>query len=197
MPAKLPNEVLLNVLLLVGDYSTLDMKPLALLNRYWHRIISPKLLSTIAISSLSGLMELCSHLISSGKHKDRTPQSNIAKYAKTIVVNGTVWESWKSDCPVGIDGLGVVSPAYILDGNPTLPDADMPPEQIFSIIRDALPRLISLESFEWYGRFAGDYYLVQYLRKAHVVRRLAYGIDKNVSSLSNGKLGFSSIIARN
>ncbi|KAF8607176.1 hypothetical protein BDV93DRAFT_520066 [Ceratobasidium sp. AG-I] len=184
MPAKLPNEILLNILSLVGDYSTTDLKPLALLNRQWHRVVAPTLLSTIAVSSLGDLMELCAHLLSFGIPTDRTLRSNIGDHTRTIVINGTLWEDRRSDCPVGIDGLGIISPDDLLDGDPALPDTDMTPERIFRTIREAVPLIVALEGFEWYGRFAGDYYLAQHLQKTRKIRHLTYGIEKNVSTLS-------------
>ena len=190
--SKLPNEILLHILTIAGNYSTMDLKPLALLNRQWHRVVSPALLSTIAVSSLSALMELCVHLIWFGKHNYRTLQPNIGDHVKTIVISGALWEDHTRDCPVGIDGLGASPSNDLSHEGLAVPDTDMLPEKIFRMIREAIPLLVSLEGFEWYGRFAGDYYLAQHLQKTCAIKHLAYGIEGNVSVGSPGKLCYRS-----
>jgi hypothetical protein len=184
---QLPNEIVLRIARLVGEESTLDLKPLVLVNRQWHTVVAPLLLATISVSSLGNVVELCDQIISFGQRDDNAHSSSIARYTKTIVISGEIWENDRSDSRVGLEDLGEQPLGENEGSEPAVePDIDMPPEEVSGKIRTALPRLTSLDGFEWYGRFAGDYYLVRYLQQAKVIRHLAYGVDMFVSSASPG-----------
>ncbi|KAF8600314.1 hypothetical protein BDV93DRAFT_559451 [Ceratobasidium sp. AG-I] len=185
MPVKLPNEVILQVSTTLAEDSSLDLKPFTLLNRRWHSVIAPALLSTISVSSLGKLVELCDHVTSFGEHTGGALQSTIETHAKTLVIAGEILDGGMLDPHVGLDDLGDIPRGEDeLGDEPAEPDTTMPPAQILSKIHSAFPRFAALEGFEWYGRFAGDYHIVRYLQKAKVIKHLAYGIDMQVSSPS-------------
>ena len=188
MPAKLPNEVILQVSMVLAEDSSVDIKPFTLLNRQWHSVLAPVLLSTIAVSSLGKLVEFCDQITSFNEHTSGTLQSTIENHAKALVIAGEIWDAGALDSHVGLEDLGDIPRGEDeLGDEPAEPDTELPPEQILSKIHSALPRLAALEGFEWYGRFAGDYHLVRYLQKANVIKHLAYGIDMQVSSASIGE----------
>jgi hypothetical protein len=187
MSRKLPNEVILRVSALLSKESSLDLKPLTLVNHQWHNVVAPALLSTISVSSLRDLVEMCDHLMSFDKHLEDTRLSSIMDNTKTIVIAGVIWGGDVADSHVGLEDLGEVARGDDEDGDPAEPDINIPFDEVSSKIREALPLLTKLNGLEWYGRFAGDYHLVRYLQKANVIQHLAYGIDMQVSSVSVGK----------
>lgn len=191
MSIKLPNEVIHQISSSLGEDSSLDLKPFTLLNRQWHSVIAPVLLSTIAVSSLGKLVELCDHIISFREAAGGSLQSTIEAHTRTLVIAGEIWDAGTLDTHVGLEDLGDISRGPDEDGDdPAEPDIELPSEQVLSSIQAALPRLVALEGFEWYGRFAGDYYLVRYLQKAKVIKHLVFGIDMQVSSPSTGKFQY-------
>ncbi|KAG8698946.1 hypothetical protein FRC09_006923 [Ceratobasidium sp. 395] len=181
MSHKLPIEILLNISAWVAKYSSLDLKPLTVVDRQWYSVAAPSLLSTISVSSLGNLLELCDHLVSLGEVSNNTLLSALPKNTQTIVISGVVWGR-RADCRVGLEDLGEIGRTDEEDTeNADEPDVTMPFYGIASKLRSALPLLAVLDSLEWYGRFAGDYHLVRYLQKAGVIRYLSYGIDTQVS----------------
>ncbi|KAG8712825.1 hypothetical protein FRC09_019425 [Ceratobasidium sp. 395] len=184
MSHKLPNEIVLNISTWVAKDSSLDLKPLTLVDRQWHSVVAPPLLSTISVSSLGNLLALCDHLVSLGEASNDALLSALPKNAQTIVISGVIW-GWRADCRVGLEDLGEIGRADGEDDeDPDEPDVSVPFNEIVSKLRTALPFLTVLDGLEWYGRFAGDYHLVRYLQKAGVIRHLSYGVDMPVSSMS-------------
>ncbi|KAG8699705.1 hypothetical protein FRC11_013542, partial [Ceratobasidium sp. 423] len=183
MNKKLPAEILSKISKLAGEESTFDLKPFVLVNRQWHAAVAPTLLAAIAITSLGKLVELCDQIIayhSSGN----APQSSVAKYTKTIIISGII--NGDADSHLGLDDLGE-QPRGDEEGpeeDAIKPDIEIEPDTIRDKLRLALSQLVLLDGFEWYGRFAGDYYLARYLQQSKVIRHLAYGIDMSVSSVS-------------
>lgn len=183
MPVELPNEILLHVSELLGKDSTLYLKPFSLLNRQWHSEVAPVLLSTISVSSLGKLIELCDHISSFRDVASGKLQSTIGLSTKTIVINGEIFSEGQTDCHAGLE----VHSDIQHEDQPNVIGVNMSPEQILSKLRDALPRLVLLEGLEWYGRFAGDYYLVRYLQRANVIKHLTCGIEQWGSNQSKSK----------
>ncbi|KAG8719675.1 hypothetical protein FRC08_002274 [Ceratobasidium sp. 394] len=184
MSRTLPNEIVLNISAQVGRDSSLDLKPLTLVDHQWHTVVSPSLLSTITVSSLGNLLELCDHLVSLNEHSSNAFQSAMPKNTTTIVIDGVIWAP-RADCHVGLQDLGEVGRGDEEDtDDPDEPDISVSFEEVVSKLGTALPLLTALDGVEWYGRFAGDYHLVRYLQKAKVIRHVSYGIDMQVSSVS-------------
>jgi hypothetical protein len=186
MNRRLPNEILSHILNLVGEESTLDLKPLVLVNRQWNSMAASNLLKVICVSSLGELVRLCNQIIEY-HNPENSLRSSVAKYTKTLIVSGII--DGTADSHLGLDdlgdqprGTGEESEDYAIPA-----DIKMEPDMIRSKLHTALSRLVLLEGFEWYGRFAGDYYLVRYLQQTKIIRHLAYGIDMFVSSESLGK----------
>lgn len=178
---RLPKEILLDIVSLLAKDSTLYLKPFTLLNRDWHTVAAPVLLSTISVSSLGGLVSLCEQITSS----NNTLRS-IETFTKTIVIDGDFWEDRTSDSYVGLEDVSDLPPRNEADGEPNEPDISMPPEQVLSIIHATVSRFVALDALEWYGRFAGDYHLVRYLQRAGVIRHMTYKIEA-CSNKSTGK----------
>lgn len=186
MNVRFPNEILLHISKVLGEDSTLYLKPFSLLNRRWHSEVAPILLSTISVSSLGELVELCDHITSFDEVTSGTLQSTIGLHTTTIVINGKSCESWTLDCHAGLEDLG-----YTHKDEEHPIGINMSSEQILSKLRDALPRLVLLAGLEWYGRFNGDYYLVRYLQDANVIKHLKYGVDEHRSRYSLGEIVIS------
>lgn len=186
MSLKLPDEVVLQISRLIGEDSSLDLKPSTLLNRQWHRVAAPLLLSTIVVSSLGKLVTLCDHIISFSKTAGGTLRSTIETHTKTLVIHGEIWKAGQQGSHLGLEDEDLADLLDEEEDDSAEPDIEMPSEEILSRMQSALHRLAALEGFEWYGRFAGDYYLVRYIQKANVVTYLAYGIT-DVSSMSRGE----------
>ncbi|CAE6457891.1 unnamed protein product [Rhizoctonia solani] len=183
MSCTLPNEILYRISKLVGEESILDLKPFVLVNRQWHAAAAPALAAVISVTSLGKLIELCDQ-ITSYQRDDTTSRSTLAKFTKTIVISGIV--DGDADSHLGLDDLGA-QPRGQNEGpeeDSIQADIEMEPEIIRSKLHVALSRLVLLSGFEWYGRFAGDYYLVRYLQQSKTIRHLAYGIDRSVSNVS-------------
>ncbi|CAE6474021.1 unnamed protein product [Rhizoctonia solani] len=179
----MPNEILSCISKLVGEESILDLKPFVLVNRQWHTTASPALAAVISVKSLGKLIELCDQ-ITSYQRDDATSRSTLAKFTKTIVISGTT--NGGVDCHLGLDDLGA-QPRGQHEGpeeHSMQADTEMEPEIIRSKLHVALSQLVLLSGFEWYGRFAGDYYLARYLQQSKTIRHLAYGIDMFVSGNS-------------
>ncbi|QRW11888.1 26S proteasome non-ATPase regulatory subunit 12 [Ceratobasidium sp. AG-Ba] len=184
MLTKLPNELIANILALVGKESSLDLKPLTLVGRQWHAVVAPSLLSIISVSSLGNLAELCDFLHSKSNSSEEGLPLAVFKNTKTIVISGKIWPAHR-DCHVGLEDLGEVGEGENEDtDDPAEPDVSLSFDEISSKLRAGLPLLAALDGLEWYGRFAGDYHLVRYLQKANIIRHLAYGIDMQVSGVS-------------
>ncbi|CAE7080397.1 unnamed protein product [Rhizoctonia solani] len=183
MNQKLPAEILSRISGLVGEESTLDLKPLALASRQWHTIAAPTLLAAISITSLGKLVELCDQIVTYNRD-DKALRSSIVKYTKTIVISGTT--NGDVDSHLGLDDLGEQprGPEEGPEEDAIKPDIEMEPSAIRDKLREALSQFTLLDGFEWYGRFAGDYYLARYLQQSKMIRHLAYGIDMFVSSVS-------------
>lgn len=184
MHNKLPNEILLRISKLVSNDSTLDLKPLSLLNRQWYAVVGPILLATISVSTLGQVIELCDQITCFSRSK--TFPSFIAKHAKTVVISGTMWEIGVADCHFGLEDLGEQLRGEEEGDTLVEPDVGLSSQDVSEKIHAALPSLVLLDGLEWYGRFAGDYCLVRYLQQSGVVRRLAYGVDMFVSTVSPG-----------
>ncbi|KDN36849.1 hypothetical protein RSAG8_10547, partial [Rhizoctonia solani AG-8 WAC10335] len=183
MNQRLPNEIISKVSKLACEESTFGLKPLVLVNRQWHAAVAPTLLAAISITSLGKLVELCDQIIA--YHSDGNAlKSSIAKYTKTIVVSGIT--GGDADSHFGLDDLGEQPRGQDegVEEDAIKPDVEMEPDTIRNRIREALSQLALLDGFEWYGRFAGDYFLARYLQQSKKVRHLAYGIDMFVSSIS-------------
>ncbi|KAG8762710.1 hypothetical protein FRC12_008899 [Ceratobasidium sp. 428] len=184
MSHKLPNEILLNISAWVANNSSLDLKPLTLVDRQWYSVAAPSLLSTISVTSLGNLLELCDHLVSFGGSPSDGLPSALPKNARTIVISGVIWGR-RADCCVGLEDLGEILGTGEEDTRNTDElDVSVPFDEIVSKLRSALPLLSMLDGLEWYGRFVGDYHLVRYLQKSGVIRHLSYGIDTQVSGVS-------------
>ncbi|KAG8717474.1 hypothetical protein FRC09_014228, partial [Ceratobasidium sp. 395] len=176
MSHKLPNEVALNISTWVAKDSSLDLKPLTLVDRQWHSVVAPPLLSTISVSSLGNLLALCDHLVSLGEVSNDVLLSALPKNTRTIVISGVIW-GWRADCRVGLEDLGEIGHTDEEDtGDPDEPDVSVSFDETVSKIRSGLPLLTVLDGLEWYGRFAGDYHLPHELRwvPAPVQRMVAY-----------------------
>ncbi|KAG9121454.1 hypothetical protein FRC07_002588 [Ceratobasidium sp. 392] len=187
MSHKLPNEIVLNISTWVAKDSSLNLKPLTLVDRQWHTVVAAALLSTISVSSLGNLLELCDHLTSLNEHSSDTPSSALPKNTKTIVIAGVIWPA-RADCHVGLEDLGEVGRGDEEDtDDPDEPDVSVPFDEVRSKLRNALPLLTILDGLEWYGRFAGDYHLVRYLQEAKVIQHLSYGIDMQAFSFDGLK----------
>lgn len=185
MDVRLPNEIVCNISMLVGEDSTLDLKSLTLVDHQWHAATAPLLLSTISVSSLDQIFELCDHVISSHL------SSCIAKFTKTIVISGVNWEHPRADDHPGlryVDGQLLGADGRLL----IEPDIDILPDGMPEKIRAALLHLTSLDGLEWYGSFPGDYHLVRFLQQAHAIVHLNYAIGEYVDIRSPGKPSFSS-----
>ncbi|CAE6474082.1 hypothetical protein ACGC1H_006746 [Rhizoctonia solani] len=183
MNQRLPEEILSTISNLVGQESSFDLKPLVLVNRQWHTAVAPTLLAAISVTSLGRLVELCDQIIANC-NDDNALKSSIAKYTRSIVVSGLI--NGDADSHLGLDDLGE-QPRGSDEGaeeDAIKADIEMEPDTIRDKIRAALSRLALLDGFEWYGRFAGDYFLARYLQQSKRVRHLAYGIDMFVSSVS-------------
>ncbi|KAF8598033.1 hypothetical protein BDV93DRAFT_610071 [Ceratobasidium sp. AG-I] len=204
---KFPDEILLLIVHYLGAPSTHDLRDLALVSRKWYLIAAPILLSTIAVSSLSDLVQLCDHIASVHRaHMSllgrpaitRQPHvSMIVRHARSLVISGTHLPVLGGvvDCYTGLDRCQPV-------GNEVLPpDIEIPYDEMISKLDASIPHLKHLESFEWYGRFPGDYYLAVYLLKAGCLSRLTLCIDKqgNRPSQSYGEiaLGFERLTSVN
>ncbi|KAG8781350.1 hypothetical protein FRC12_021955 [Ceratobasidium sp. 428] len=184
MSHKLPNEILLNISAWVANDSSLDLKPLTLVDRQWYSVAAPSLLSTISVTSLGNLLELCDHLVSFGGSPSDGLTSALPKNARTIVISGVIWGR-RADCCVGLEDLREILGTGEEDTENTDElDVSVPFDEIVSKLRSALSLLTVLDGLEWYGRFVGDYHLIRYLQKAGVIRHLSYGIDTQVSSVS-------------
>ncbi|KAF8599700.1 hypothetical protein BDV93DRAFT_546675, partial [Ceratobasidium sp. AG-I] len=173
MSEKLPNEILLDIMSLLGEESTLYLVPFTLLNRYWHSLAAPVLLSTISVSSLGSLLGLCEQMVS----PNNTFRS-IETFTRTIIINGESWDNYTTDCHAGLEDVSNLPLRNEADGDPAEPDIDMPPEQVLSSLRGALTRCMALDGLEWYGRFAGDYYLTRFLQGTRAIRRVTYKIEE-------------------
>lgn len=173
MDEKLPTEILLRILALVGEDSTLYLGPVVLLNRRCHGLAAPILLSTISVSSLGNLMKLCDHI----KSSSNTTKS-IETFTKTLVIAGKTWGDGIEDSYVGLEDVSELPPRNNVGGSYIKPDTDMPTEQILSNLRTALSHFVALDGLEWYGRFTGDYHLVRCLQDTGMIQHLAYEIDE-------------------
>ncbi|KAH7334260.1 hypothetical protein B0J17DRAFT_672739 [Rhizoctonia solani] len=176
MNQQIPQEILSTILNLASEESTLALKPLTLVSRQWYTAAAPILFATISISSLGKLVQLCDQ-IAAYQYSDNALKSSIAKYTKTIVISGSLEGS--ADSHLGLDDLGE-QPRGDEEGpeeDALEADIEMEPDTVREKILTALSQLVLLDGFEWYGRFAGDYYLARYLQQTKAVRRLAYGID--------------------
>ncbi|CAE6535439.1 unnamed protein product [Rhizoctonia solani] len=180
---RLPNEILSRISKLVGAESTFDLKPFVLVNHQWHAMAAPALLAAISITSLGDLIGLCDQ-VTGYQHDETASQSTIARFTKTVVVSGIIDGS--ADSHLGLDDLGRQSrgPDEGPDEDSIQADIELEPNTIRSKIYAAFSQLVLLNGFEWYGRFAGDYYLARYLQQSKTIRNLAYGIDMFVSSVS-------------
>ncbi|GAB1524526.1 hypothetical protein RhiTH_007680 [Rhizoctonia solani] len=183
MPKRLPEEILSKISKLVGEESTFDLKPLSLVSRQWHSVVAPTLLSTVSISSLGKLVELCDQIVEYHS-RGNGPKSSVANYTKTLIVSGIT--NGDADSHLGLEDLGEQprGPDEGDEEDAIPPDIQMEPDTIRQKVHAAFSHFVLLEGFEWYGRFAGDYHLVRYLQRAKVIRHLAYGIDMFVSSES-------------
>ncbi|KAG8791099.1 hypothetical protein FRC12_010149 [Ceratobasidium sp. 428] len=100
----------------------------------------------------------------------------IEHHTRSIVVSGQRWPP----------GIGVVADYYTgLDkyqppsgnGPLTAPDIEIKYRDMLSKLGASLPYLKQLDSLEWYGRFPGDYYLVNYLLQTRALSRLTVCVD--------------------
>ncbi|CAE7161078.1 unnamed protein product [Rhizoctonia solani] len=185
MNRRLPNEIISHISKLVGEESTLDLKPFILVNHQWHATAAPTLLAAISITSLGRLVELCDQIILY-QRDGTTSRSTIAKYTKSIIVSGAIIIDGSTDSHLGLDDLGQQPRGENegLEEDSIQADIEMEPGTIRNKLRVALSQLVLLSGFEWYGRFAGDYYLARYLQQSKTIQHLAYGIDMFVSSVS-------------
>lgn len=182
MSHQLPNEIILRISTIVSKDSTLDLKPLSLLNRRWRAVVGPVLLATVSVSTLRQVVELCDQITCF--NRSETFPSSVAKYAKTIVISGTIWEAGAADCHFGLEDLGEQPRGENEGETPVEPDIDISSQDVSEKVRASFPHLTSLDGLEWYGRFAGDYCLVRFLQRSGMIRRLAYGVDLFVSTTS-------------
>ena len=120
MSEKLPIEILLDVMRLLGEESTLYLKSFTLLNRYWHSLAAPILLSTISVSSLGRLVDLCEHVTSSNN-----ALRSIEAFTKTIVINGQTWENHARDSYIGLEDTSGWRAMNEADGGHAEPDVDL------------------------------------------------------------------------
>ncbi|KEP49925.1 putative 26S proteasome non-ATPase regulatory subunit 12 [Rhizoctonia solani 123E] len=183
MNRRLPEEILVEISNLVGQDSSFALKPLALVNRQWHSAVAPTLLAAISVTSLGKLVELCDQIIVSCS-ANHTLKSSIAKYTRTIVISGIT--NGDEDSHLGLDDLGEQprGPDEGAEEDAMKADIEIEPDTMRDNLRAALSQLVLLDGFEWYGRFAGDYFLARSLQQSKKVRHLAYGIDMFVSSVS-------------
>jgi hypothetical protein len=201
---KFPDEILLDIARYVAIHSSHNLRPLALVSRRWYLITAPSLLSHISVSSLGDLVRLCDHLASIHVAQnfllghiiasDHQYVSMIEHHTRTIVVSGQNWPG----------RLGVVADYYTgLDeyqppggSSPeTAPDIEITYREMFSKMGASIPHLKQLNSLEWYGRFPGDYYLVNYLLKTRNLSHLALGIDNKYVNISQSKYAFDLSLA--
>ncbi|KAG9096600.1 hypothetical protein FRC06_008499 [Ceratobasidium sp. 370] len=198
-----PDEILLDIAHYIAVCSSHELRNLALVSRRWYLVAAPQLLATIRVSSLGDLVRLCDHLASAHVAQNFLlghPISNgynyvsmIEHHTRGIVLSGEPWPY----------GIGVVADYYTgLDeyqppggnGPLTAPDMEIKYRDMLSKLGASIPHLKQLESLEWYGRFPGDYYLVNYLLHTRSLNRLTLGIDNSRVQISpnfcNIALGF-------
>ncbi|CAE6470744.1 unnamed protein product [Rhizoctonia solani] len=183
MNQKIPQEILSRISKLAGEESTLDLKPLVLVSRQWHAAAAPTLLAAISVNSLGKIVELCDQIIVYNRN-DNALKSSIAKYTKTVVISGSL--EGGADSHLGLDDLGKQPRGDEEEPEEDALEADIEiePDTVRDKVRAAFSQLDLVDGFEWYGRFAGDYYLARYLQQSKAIRHLAYGIDMFVSSVS-------------
>ncbi|KAG8711636.1 hypothetical protein FRC08_015664 [Ceratobasidium sp. 394] len=198
-----PDEILLDIAHYIGICSSHELRSLALVDRRWYLVAAPQLLATIRVSSLGDLVRLCDHLASAHVAQNfllghpiangHNYVSMIEHHTRGIVISGERWPH----------GIGVVADYYTgLDkyqppagnGPLTAPDVEIKYQDMLSKLGASMPHLKQLGSLEWYGRFPGDYYLVNYLLQTRILSRLSLCIDNGRVKLSpsfcNIALGF-------
>ena len=123
MSDKLPAEIIIRILFLIGEESTLYLKPFTLLNQQWHALAAPILLSTISVTSLGNLVKLCEK-ISSPKNTLRS----IEAFTKTLVIAGETWGDRIVDSHAGLEDISDLPPYNPSNGDLAKPNVEMPPE---------------------------------------------------------------------
>lgn len=114
-------------------------------------------------------------------------QLTIEIHTKTIVIDGELPGDWESDCYDGLEDFGYWMPKSEDDDAPNKVNIDASCEDITTTLQGAIPRLVSLEGLEWYGRFAGDYYLLCHLPTNGVIKHVTFGVDMDLSGHSPGE----------
>lgn len=191
---EFPDEILLQITNYLGARSTHDLRDLALVSRRWHLITAPILLSTISVSSLGDLAQLCDHLASAREVRrllldnqattEQTHVSMIAHHTRSIVISGTWWPpnlDVVADYHLGLDQYQPVG------GGAVSPDIEIPYHEMMSKLGASIPHLKQLRSLEWYGRFPGDYYLAAYLFKMNNLSQMTLCIDNRYVTPSKSK----------
>ncbi|QRV83140.1 F-box-like protein [Ceratobasidium sp. AG-Ba] len=183
-----PDEILLDIVHYVGCCSSHDLRGIALVSRRWYLVAAPELLSTVRVTSLGDLVRLCDHLAEAHVAQNFLlghPISNSNNYVsmieyhtRSISINGRDWPpeiGVVGDYHTGLDEYQPPGGSSLI----TAPDIQIKYRDMLSKLGAAIPHLKQLESLEWYGRFPGDYYLVNYLLQTRVLSRLILGIDNH------------------